>query len=399
VTLPKLPRYEILAKIGEGGAGSVFKAGHRVSGELVAIKIIPLTVGSDAVTPKRLEQEFLTLSQLDHPGIVRALDFGQEGASCYLVMELVDGISLAQRIERHGRLPETLALSIIAAVAYALQAAHEQGLIHRDIKPNNVMLTRKGLVKLTDFGTVKDMQSDLMLTGVNELLGTPNYMAPEQFESARSATVRSDVYALAATLFAAVTGTVPFAGKTLLSILNRKVNQQLPSARALSPGINPRTERAILAALDPDPKLRPATCLGFLELLGATTWTTLLERPPDDFGPPPGSEDFVPELERRTSRRRRPRGRARYQPTDAPFGPPAMAILVNASLTGVQLVVQESFQLGESIDVELLTLEGLPALKRQATVRWVDTTAEGHYSRLGCAWEPALTPAELESFV
>src|SRR5262245_12987573 len=209
MSLPTLTKYELLARIGEGATGSVYKARHRGNGTLVAVKIITETLGSDPTQLKRLEQEFLAVSQLGHSGIVRGLDFGQEGMSHYLVMELVDGITLAERIKRHGPVPEAVAVGVITDIALGLHAAHQPGLIHRDIKPSNVMLTRNGEVKLTDFGLVKETGTDLALTPVKDLLGTPNYMAPEMFDGAQNASVRSDVYSLAATLFTATTGEVP----------------------------------------------------------------------------------------------------------------------------------------------------------------------------------------------
>jgi serine/threonine protein kinase len=398
VELPQLTKYELLAKIGEGGTGTVYKARHRVSGELVAVKIIPETLDCDRLILKRLEQEFLTVSRLGHPGIVRGLDFGQEGSSHYLVMELLDPISLGERIERHGPLPEAVAVSIISEVAHALQAAHEHGLIHRDVKPKNVMLTREGEVKLSDFGTVKEMTSDLVLTRLTDLLGTPAFMAPEQFDGAQHASVRSDIYSLAATLYTAVTGKVPFPGKTSLAILTRKIRHPLPSPRQVMPSLSERTERAILRSLNPDPEARPASCLAFLADLESTVGRPKSDPSVETLTGSSLSGQLLPKVERRGQPRRRVRGTARYRPGASPYGPFAKAILVDASLSGVQILVQEQFKVGEGVEVELLTPEGMPVLRREALVRWAVAAPQSLYCRLGCRWKQPLTHAELQSF-
>src|SRR5262249_47233758 len=150
---------------------------------------------------------------LDSPHVVRSLDFGAEGPALYLVMEFVPGPSLWDHIEARGRLPEAEAVPLIAQVGHALDEAHARGLIHRDVKPDNILLTADGQAKLLDFGLVKDVEGGQNLTETRTALGTPYFMAPEQFQDAKKADRRCDVYGLAATLYMAVTGQVPYGAR------------------------------------------------------------------------------------------------------------------------------------------------------------------------------------------
>src|SRR5262249_34870638 len=151
-------------------------------------------------------------------------DFGHEQGLPYLVMEFVEGETLGQRIEREGRLTEDEAIRVIAQVAQGLQKAHRLGLVHRDVKPDNILLTRDGQAKLTDLGLVKDADSDLNLTRTGRGLGTPIFMAPEQFRRAKDADARCDIYSLAATLYMMVTGTLPFEACGPLDAWMKKIN-------------------------------------------------------------------------------------------------------------------------------------------------------------------------------
>src|SRR5262245_41733651 len=202
--------FQVLEAVGEGGMATVYKAQHPDTQEIVAIKLVRPEIAGKDLLLKRFEQEFRVASKLDHPNMVRALGFGQEGRSPYIVMEFVDGESLGDRILREGGLPESEAVDIVVQVAEALHSAHEHGLIHRDLKPDNILLTRTGQAKLADLGLVKDVDSGLNLTRTGRGLGTPSFMAPEQFSDAKNANVRSDIYSLGATLYMVVTGHLPF---------------------------------------------------------------------------------------------------------------------------------------------------------------------------------------------
>src|SRR5262249_47500521 len=155
-----------------------------------AVKVMPPHMAQNAVLVKRFEQEFRAARQLDHPNIVRALDFGEHASMPYLVMEFVEGESLGQRLERDGPLPENDAIRVIAQVAQGLHRAHKQNLVHRDVKPDNILITTDGVAKLADLGLVKETETDLNLTRTGRGLGTPHFMAPEQFRNAKNADVR-----------------------------------------------------------------------------------------------------------------------------------------------------------------------------------------------------------------
>jgi serine/threonine protein kinase len=269
---PSVGSYELLEKIAEGGMGTVYKARHQETGQLAAIKIIPAHLAKNPVLLKRFEQEYAAAKTLDHANIVRALDFGQADGCPYLVMEFVDGESLGQRLEREHHLPENDAIRVIAQVAQGLYRAHKLGLVHRDVKPDNVLLTNDGQVKLADLGLVKELDADLNLTRTGRGLGTPHFMAPEQFRNAKNADVRCDIYSLAATLYQMVTGELPFKSQGPLDAWMKKIHNELTPPRQIMPSLSERVDWAIRRGMNPDPDHRPASCREFIEdLTGHST--------------------------------------------------------------------------------------------------------------------------------
>jgi serine/threonine protein kinase len=267
-----LGKYDLIEKVAEGGMGAIYRGRHRDSGQIVAIKIMPSHMASNPVLLQRFEQEFRAASRLNHPNIVRALDYNDSGPTPYLVMEFVEGESLGQKIEREGRLPEADAIRLIAQVAQGLHRAHKQGLIHRDVKPDNILVQPDGVAKLADLGLVKESESDLNLTKTGRGLGTPHFMAPEQFRNAKNAGVRCDIYSLGATLYQMVTGELPFRSSGPLDAFMKKMNNELTPPRKLVPGLSERTDWAILRAMSADPNGRPASCREFVEdLTGRST--------------------------------------------------------------------------------------------------------------------------------
>jgi serine/threonine protein kinase len=264
--------YELLEKVAEGGMGSVWRARHAETGQIVAIKIMPAHMASNPTLLRRFEQEFRAASRLDHPNIVRALDYGDTGHTPYLVMEFVEGESLGQKIERDGKMTEAESIRVIAQVAQGLHRAHKQGIIHRDVKPDNVMVQPDGVAKLADLGLVKEVDADLNLTKTGRGLGTPHFMAPEQFRSAKDADIRADVYSLAATLYMMVTGELPFKSNGPLDAWMKKMNNDLTPPRQLAPELSERTDWAIRRAMSPNKEQRPSTCREFVEdLTGHST--------------------------------------------------------------------------------------------------------------------------------
>jgi serine/threonine protein kinase len=187
-------------------------------------------------------------------------------------MEFVEGESLGQRIDREQRLTEAEAVRIVAQIALGLDTAHAMGLIHRDVKPDNILLTSDGQAKLTDMGLVKEIEADLNLTRTGRGLGTPHFMAPEQFRNAKNADARCDIYSLAATLYHMVTGELPFKSSGPLDAWMKKINNELVPARTLVPELSERIDWALRRAMSVDRDHRPATCREFVEdLTGHST--------------------------------------------------------------------------------------------------------------------------------
>jgi serine/threonine protein kinase len=263
--------YDLLDKIADGGMGTVFKGKHRQSGQVVAIKLLASHLAKNPTYLQRFEKEYLAVRDLNHPNIVAALAQGVCSGRPYLVMEFVDGESLGDRLEREGRLSESEAIRIIVQAARGLQRAHHQGLVHRDIKPDNIMLAADGTVKLADFGLVKELEADLNLTRTSRGLGTPHFMAPEQFRNAKYADARCDIYSLGATLYMMVTGKMPFAACAPLDAWMKKVNNDLVPARTIVPDLSEQVNGAIHRAMDPEPADRPASCQEFIDDLTTTT--------------------------------------------------------------------------------------------------------------------------------
>ncbi len=229
----------IVSKLGEGGMGVVYK-GHHIDLDLdVAVKVLAPHLSGREDMASRFIREARLAARIDHTGVVRVLDCGQQDDQYYMVMEFVDGKSLQNLLDERGTLPLPAALEVVRAVADALGAAQKQvGIIHRDIKPDNIMLTREGKVKVADLGLAKvvaDQQAATIegATAAGVAMGTPHYMSPEQCMDARSVDHRADIYSLGATLYYAIAGTLPFAGETLFVLMRNVVEaepQPLPEA-------------------------------------------------------------------------------------------------------------------------------------------------------------------------
>ncbi len=264
--------YDLVEKIAEGGMGTVYRGRNRDTGETVAVKVVPPHLLSNPVVLKRFEQEYNVARSINHPNIVKALDFGREGDSRFLVMEYVAGESLGQKIEREGRLSESEAIKIITQVSQGLQCAHKQGMVHRDVKPDNILITTDGQAKLTDLGLVKEIEADLNLTRTGRGLGTPHFMSPEQFRNAKKADARCDIYSLGATLYMMVTAELPFQSNGPLDAWMKKVNNEIVPPRKRVPELTERIDWAIRRAISPDPAHRPESCREFIEdLTGHST--------------------------------------------------------------------------------------------------------------------------------
>jgi serine/threonine protein kinase len=351
----RLGKYEILGKLARGGFASVYKGRDPDTDALVAIKVLKPEIAAVPQLLRRFQQEFLAASNIDNPNIVRALDFGQEGGVSFLVMEYVDGQDLCDIIAQRGRLSEAAAVAIIRQIGHALHQAHEEGMIHRDVKPDNILLLPDGQAKLTDFGIVKDLDSEQDLTETASVLGNPNFMAPEQFENCRKVDRRCDIYSLAATLYMAVTAKVPFEAHGCLSVVEKKLKGELVPPRSLAPALSARAEEAILRALSVDPALRPSCCLTFLESLNEPTDKSI-----------PAGASASPSAQGRVQRRSKGKGTERRRAMRHPCrletscwvigGDPKTdwkAKLKDVSKHGVSLLLSRRFEPGTVLHLEL----------------------------------------------
>ncbi len=270
--LDTIGNYDLLEKIGDGSMGIVYKARHWQTKDLVALKVMHAHIARNPVLLKRFEQEFRITSKLDHPNVVRAIEYCVNDGRPYLVMELVQGESLGERLERDGKMPEEDAIRIIVQIAHGLHRAHRQGLIHRDIKPDNILLMAEGKAKLTDLGLAKDQDAAADLTRTGRGLGTPDFMAPEQFRNAKNSSIRCDVYSLGATLYQMVTGELPFGEAEPIKAMTRKLKNDIKEPRRVIPTLSERTDWAIRRAMSAEPDRRPASCREFVEdLIGQST--------------------------------------------------------------------------------------------------------------------------------
>jgi serine/threonine protein kinase len=207
----QFPQLEILEHLGQGGMGVVYKARQRHLNRLVAVKILPPSVGVEPAFAERFTREAQALAQLNHPNIVQVYDFGRTDEFFYFVMEYVDGVNLRALI-RDGQLAPEQALKIVPQICDALQFAHDEGIVHRDIKPENILVDKKGRVKIADFGLAKLLgraREDLSLTGTGQLMGTLGYMAPEQLQEAHTVDHRADIYSLGVVFYEMLTGKLP----------------------------------------------------------------------------------------------------------------------------------------------------------------------------------------------
>jgi nitrous oxidase accessory protein NosD len=210
-------RYQVLEQLGQGGMGTVFRARDAKLDRPVGLKMLPEGTAPDADAVRRFRREAKALARLSHPGIIQAYDSGEDGGKPFLVMELVEGQSLAAVLRDQGRVSPARAADFAYQAALALHHAHKSGLVHRDVKPSNLLLSADGRVQLLDLGLARFLQDQIgeaQLTRTGTGMGTPDYCPPEQFRDARKADARSDVYALGCTLYHLIAGRVPFPGSS-----------------------------------------------------------------------------------------------------------------------------------------------------------------------------------------
>lgn len=280
-------RYELESKIGDGGMASVYRGRDLRLNRVVAIKILHPHHANDLNFLQRFSHEAMAAANLRHPSIVDIYDVGQEERQHFIVMEFVDGSDLKSMILRYKQIPVPQLLQIAASIAEGLDAAHQLGMVHRDVKPQNIMVASDGTAKITDFGIAKSGLSTAQTeTGVT--FGTADYISPEQARG-QPATAQSDIYALGVTIYEALTGQLPFVGDSAVAVALQHVGSKPPPIRRHNPNVSQSLETLIMRALAKNPSDRPATAKEFAQLLRAQEETEVRDTMPRQIRVSPSS--------------------------------------------------------------------------------------------------------------
>lgn len=256
-------RYDILRRIGEGGMAIVYKAHDTLLDRPVAVKVLRPELARDEEFVRRFRREARAAASLSHPNIVAIYDVGRHQGCDYIVMEYVEGRTLKDKIRREAPLPVAVAVSLARQILQALDHAHRHGIIHRDIKPQNILLTRSGQVKLTDLGIARATGSWTLVES-RAVLGTAHYISPEQ-ACGRHTGVQSDLYSLGIVLYEMLTGRLPFDGESPVAVAMKHVQEPPPSPRRYNPAVPAALEAIVLKAIEKDPARRYASAGEFLE--------------------------------------------------------------------------------------------------------------------------------------
>ncbi|MEU3398272.1 Stk1 family PASTA domain-containing Ser/Thr kinase [Streptomyces filamentosus] len=256
-------RYRVDARIAVGGMATVYRAVDTRLDRVLALKVMHPALAADAVFVERFIREAKSVARLAHPNVVGVFDQGAEGAYVYLAMEYVSGCTLRDVLRERGALQPRAALDVLEPVLAALGAAHRAGFVHRDMKPENVLIGDDGRVKVADFGLVRSVGSATATTGA--VLGTVSYLAPEQIEHG-TADTRADVYACGVVLYEMLTGAKPHSGDTPAQVLYQHLNTDVPAPSAAVPGLPPALDDLVAAATARDPEVRPEDAVALLAL-------------------------------------------------------------------------------------------------------------------------------------
>jgi predicted Ser/Thr protein kinase len=261
-------RYEVEELVGTGGMSSVFRAHDRLLDRKVALKVLHQQFTDDADYVERFRREARAVAALSHPNIVTVIDRGEHGSRQFIVFEYIDGENLKALIQRRGPAPVTTALELALQIARGLSFAHQQGLVHRDVKPQNVLLNGDGQAKVTDFGIARSLDVQHGMTQTGTVLGTSDYIAPEQAQGQR-VDEHTDVYSLGVVLYEMLTNEVPFPGENFVAVAMRHINEPPPPIRDKRPDVSPRLEAAVHRAMAKRPEDRFQTMADFCRELEA----------------------------------------------------------------------------------------------------------------------------------
>ena len=260
--------YHVVEQVGRGGMATVFKAYQPALERYVAIKVLPEFLAEEPDFRERFRREAFSIAKLRHPGILSVFDHGEFEGQPYIVTEFVEGGTFQQQLA--GK-PITVqqTLEVLQPIAAAIDYAHERGVLHRDIKPSNILITKEGAPVLGDFGLARMMTSNERLTRLDSVVGTPEYMAPEQCAGKETGPA-ADRYSFGVVAYEALTGHVPYEAETPAAVMMAQMQQPLPDPRVINPAINENVERALLRMLSKDPEQRFQSCSAFVRALAAT---------------------------------------------------------------------------------------------------------------------------------
>jgi eukaryotic-like serine/threonine-protein kinase len=258
---PEVPGFDILSRIGEGGMGTVYLATHRVLQRQVAIKVLKPQLAEDPLFVERFLREARLAASIAHPNVVTVSDAGRADELLYIVLEYVAGGDLGKVLKKRKRLPEQDALRTIEACALGLGAIHKAGLVHRDIKPDNILFDLDEVPKIADLGIARSIGGDDRMTGTGTTLGTPQYMSPEQARGLADIDARADIYSLGATLYVLLTGKAPFTGSTPYETVHHILSTDAPDVRASNPRLTAQAAAIVRCCLMKEREERYASAL------------------------------------------------------------------------------------------------------------------------------------------
>jgi len=259
--------YKLLEKLGEGGMGAVYKAQETLANRIVALKVLRKNLAGNHAFAERFTREAQLAGSLSHPNIVACHNAGFARGIQYMVMEFVDGETLKTSLKKRegGKLPEAESLLIVRDVARGLAHAHAKGIVHRDIKPDNILISKTGAIKLSDFGTAKSFLDQESMTQTGVIIGTPHYISPEQVRADSEIDHRADLYALGGTLYHILCGRLPFDASTGLEIMRRHLQEELENPADINPALSVGAVQIVSKLMAKDRKERYQSALELIE--------------------------------------------------------------------------------------------------------------------------------------
>jgi len=318
-------RYRLEAKLGSGGMSTVYLARDQTLDRQVAVKVMHREMSEQADQLERFRQEARAVAKLSHPNVVSVIDAGEDGGHPYIVFEYVEGVTLKQRINRDGALDPQEAIAYAIEIARGLSVAHSRNLVHRDIKPQNVLIDGEGRAKLTDFGISRQLEQDGM-TATGRVLGTTDYVAPEQ-AMGRKVDPRSDIYSLGVVLYEMLVGQVPFKAESQVGVAMKHVNEELPDVQRRRPGVSAAVALVVERATAKDPSERYQNIGEMLDDL-STALEVEAARAGSTSGEATSVLEALPPPKRKLSTRRRWSWAALF----------ALLLVAGGSLLAVQLI-------------------------------------------------------------